>query len=911
MGAEWRRSLAALALPSVGVTESELKPAPNRPRRHPTPREIALLAAAAIAGAHPAAAEETLFNNPWPDTGSWGQAWGDDTTAPAPNPLPAPSHPVAVPVAPLAPLAAPAAPAAPIPHPAPAPLPARLVADPALPVSPAPTWHPATSPAAQLSSPAQATTDAAAGPSGAGAANGAPANRGANSAGTGDRRRGDLPPLPADNEQPIHLTADQIVNDRDLGIVTAKGRVDIAQAGRTLSADVVSYNLKQDVITASGNVVMTEPNGEVTKANYFELTGDFKNGVAQEIKVLLTDHSRMAGASATRVGGDRTDFDQAAYTPCEPCREHPERPPLWEAKADRVIHNQAEQLVEYHDVWLDIDGVPVAYTPYLSHPDPTVKRRSGFLVPTIGSSTSLGASLATPYYFVVSDNEDITFSPRWLLGNATTSTASGSTYETPGGLGTSALQHVILSGEQRWAGQSGQAKTMGSLTADQSTGSLRGNVDAEGIFDLNHHWRAGYDIERQSDDSYADVYGYRIPMDKPWLNSRVFAEGFGRRDYAVVEGFAFQGISTTDDNTNKAPMVWPHLSYQHVSTPDRWGGSWHLDGDMLNYTRVEGTSANRVSQEASWVRPFTDRMGDQYTVTASMRGDGYHADELATMGPQETGSQNSGRLYPTIAANWRLPLVNGSTRFPQVITPMAMVAASPNGGNSLRMPNEDSIDFELDDINVFRPNRLPGLDRVEGGLRGAYGVHYAAYPYQGGQMTGQLAQGWRAHADSTFSSGSGFSGNVSDYLGNFTFTPAANISLFERFRLDRDSLHTERDETGFGFGPPMLATYFSYGYLEKSSSDDSSVFPRRHYLAPSIRSTISEYWVVNASTQWDLANSGTNLGWRAQAIYNDECMAITTNFIRNYTGLQDFLSGYSVSFNIVFKTFGVMPISAF
>jgi len=815
-----------------------------------------VVAAAAIATAHPAWAEGTLFNHPWPEAGGWGQAWGDEDSPPQPSapvsrpPLPAPAPVVNAP-------------------PPPVPVSAPAVMAPPRPTRPLP-------PAITTFDPRSITRPAAL-----------------------DQTK------ERDNDQPVHITADQIVHDNDLGVVTAKGRVEIAQAGRTLSADVVSYNLKQDVITSSGNVVMTEATGEVTFADYFELTGDFKNGVAHEIKVLLADHSRLAAASATRVGGTRTDFDKAVYTPCEPCRDHPERVPLWQAKAERVTHNQDEQRVEYRDVWMEIDGIPVAYTPYLSHPDPTVKRRSGFLTPTIGNSSSLGAAVSTPYYFVLSDQEDLTFSPRWLLSNP--SSTATSTYEAPDNVGDSALQHVVLAGEHRWAGAYGQAKTVGSLTADRANGDLRGHVDSVGVFDLDHNWRSGWDIQRQSDDTYANVYGYRIPMDKPWLTSRLYAEDFGRRDYSVVEGFAFQGVTNTDDNIDKSPLVLPHLAYSHISMPDRWGGTWHLDGDALAYTRVEGTSADRLSQQIGWTRPLTTSLGDQYTFTTSVRADGFHSDALPQVGSAETG-----RVYPTVATNWRFPFINESSTLPQVITPMAMVAYSPVGGNSMKMPNEDSSDFELDEINVFRPNRLPGLDRVEGGLRGAYGFRYAAYPYRGGQVTAQLAQGWRQHTDATFAPDSGFADNLSDYLGNVTLSPAANANLFNRFRLDHDNLHTARDEVGVSAGPKAINTSLAYGYFEKSvSTVDESVFPRRHYIAASVNSAISQFWSFNAASNWDMAHNGNNLGWVAKAIYNDECFAVTTNFIRNLTSDRDYLAGYSVSLVLVFKTFGQVPLTAF
>ena len=704
-----------------------------------------------------------------------------------------------------------------------------------------------------------------------------------------------------DEDKPLQMTADQVIHDRELDMVTAKGKVVIVQGGRTLNADVVNYNLKQDIISAAGHIKLVEPDGETTFADFMELSGDFKNGVAEEIRLILADHSRMAAASATRVGGTRTDFDKAVYTACEPCRDHPEKTPLWQAKAERVTHNQDQQEIEYRDAWLEFMGVPVAYTPYLAHPDPTVRRKTGMLIPTFGNNSTLGSSITTPYYWVLGQNEDITLTPRWLLGNF------GSTSATDTNPADSTLQHVVLAGEHRWIGDHGETRTVASLTADQTTGDPRGHINAEGRFALDNTWRAGYIVQRQSDDTYAALYNFPILADKPWLTTRPYVEGFGVRDYGVMETFAFQGISQDNDTITQTPLVLPHIAYSHQSSPSRSGGTWLMDSDVLSYQRVFGTSAERLSTQIAYQQPYTSPIGEVYTVTTSLRGDGYHADHLEDTG----GSSDTGRAIPQIAVNYRFPFVSNSNVFPQVVTPLAMVAASPRPDNSGRIPNEDSLDFELDDANVLRPNRLTGLDRVEGGVRGAYGMRWNGYPYRGGQVMAQVAQAWRAQSDSTFTQGSGFAGTLSDYVGQVQVSPVSNLTLFNRMRLDRQTLTTQRQETGTSIGSQALRTSVSYGYFEKSAVDSPTTFPRRQFVNTSLSSRINEYWSANGGMVYDLVNGGPPLSWSTHLIYDDECFAVMGNFVRNNTSDRDYMSGYTLSFNLIFKTLGTVPFSAF
>ena len=105
----------------------------------------------------------------------------------------------------------------------------------------------------------------------------------------------------------------------------------------------------------------------------------------RDIRVLLSDRSRLAAASGLRTGGNTTVFKKGVFSPCELCRDDPTRAPLWQLKAVEIEHDQEEQVIRYRDAWMEIFGIPIFYTPYFEHPDPTVERKSGLLAPTVGS----------------------------------------------------------------------------------------------------------------------------------------------------------------------------------------------------------------------------------------------------------------------------------------------------------------------------------------------------------------------------------------------------------------------------------------------------------------------------------------------------------------------------------------------
>ncbi len=857
-----------------GDDAADLAPAPSAPR----PRAVVPAAAMPAPAAAPA---QPMPRGPSAaEIGGWGDAWGDEA-APAATTRPQSAPPVA-----SAPTPASAVPSGPSsteirgwgdawgqsdsPPPG-GPVRAQPVA--AAPVRPAP----APSPAIRVQAPSPAAAADA-----VGAITGAPSSGSA----------------AGETESPVQLTADQIVYDRELGIVTAKGRVEIIQATRMLVADQVSYNLKQDLVAASGNVALAEPQGETLFTNYMELTGDLKEGVAQQIRAVLADNSRMTASSARRVGGDRTDFENGAYTACEPCRNDPNRRPIWEAKAKRITHNQAERTIEYRDAWMEVGGIPVIYTPYLSHPDPTVKRQSGFLTPTGGISSNIGTNVTVPYFWAIKDNQDITFAPRFLFPSSTAKRATD-LQETD-----NALRHVVLAGEHRWRGMEGQARTVASLTADKYSGDLRGHIDSRARFDLNNDWRAGYQLERTSDDTYSQIYSYRFDADRPVLVTRPYVEGFGRNSYTMVEAFSYQGL-LRDDAPSQSPLVLPHITTSHMSMPDSKGGYFTFDSDILSYMRSSGVSSSRLSNTVGWQRPYFGSLGDVTTIRTSLRGDAYHSENVP-----EYGSVSSGRAVPLVSANWRMPFARPSQTFPQVIEPMAMIAASPNGGNSDRIPNEDSLGFELDEINVFRPNRMHGLDRVEGGVRGAYGLRWQALSPQGGSVTASVAQGWRARDDSTFRNSSGFQDTLSDYLGRLDLTPSPNLSLLNRIRIDKDDGRIRRNENALSAGSPILRASVSYLMYDRIEDDDIT-FDRQHYVSWTVSSALTRHWSVLGGVSYDLDDSGGPLSWDARLVYDDECFAFVTDMRRNYTYDRDYLAGYSLTFNVVFKTLGSAPFNVF
>ncbi len=210
---------------------------------------------------------------------------------------------------------------------------------------------------------------------------------------------------------PILFSADEVETDEVLGLIVAKGHVQISEGMRTLLADTVTYNRNTDTLTASGHVSLLEPTGEILFADFVELENHFEDGFIKDIRILLSDRSRLAGNTGRRIAGERIEIRRGVYSPCDLCRSDPTRPPLWQIRAEEIVHDKETQTIEYRDAVLELGGFPVLYTPYLAHPDPSVKRRSGLLPPSIGFGGNLGVHVATPFYWAIAPDRDATFTP--------------------------------------------------------------------------------------------------------------------------------------------------------------------------------------------------------------------------------------------------------------------------------------------------------------------------------------------------------------------------------------------------------------------------------------------------------------------------------------------------------------------
>ena len=685
-----------------------------------------------------------------------------------------------------------------------------------------------------------------------------------------------------DEEQEIALLqADTLTYDRANNTVIADGNVEVAYGSRVLFADRITYNQDPDIIVANGNIAILEESGQVTFAESAELKGDLKEGVVENIQMLLADDSKFAANRATRLRDRLSVLNKAVFSPCKVCKDD-KRPPLWQIKAYRVIHDQEIKEIRYQDAVFEVFGVPVGYFPYFSHPDPTVKRKSGFLTPSIGNSSDLGTLFELPYYFALSDHYDATFTPL---------------YTTDEGL--------LLKGEFRQLTRRGGYTVEGSITrADElndlgvKTGEtdIRGHIFADGKFRLSPKWRTRFLLEQTTDDTFLERYDI---TQEDRLESRLNFTRIDRRNVLTIDSFAFRDL-TFEEETGQTPIVVPQIDYTHIFQNFVAGGQIKMNGNLLNFFRSDGADVTRLSGTASWDRFDTNRFGHVINTFASFRSDGYFVkDTDVALGGENRDTV--GRVLPQVGVDVRWPFARSKWNTFQTLEPIVQVIYSPVGGNPTEIPNEDSLSFEFDDTNLLRRNRFPGLDQYEDGSRINYGLRGSIHGQRIGFAEFMIGQTYRFVENSTFAQNTGLDDRQSDFVGRVIISPNEHLRIINRFRVDRRDLSLDRNELQLNWNYWRLNGGVVYTRLAAESTDASLVQREEVSLVAGVDMT--KNWRLFGSYRRDL-EANRNIRSDIGLQYEDECTLLQVTFRRDFTRDRDVSADSTVFFTIRLKNLG-------
>ena len=675
-------------------------------------------------------------------------------------------------------------------------------------------------------------------------------------------------PFGVEQSDEILFEADDVFRESDTSPIVAEGDVRAFFGERYLRADRLTYDPATDVVTAEGNVSITDEDLETIFAGRVVISGDLRDGIAENFSALLEDNARLAADSAIQEQGARTKLNRAVYTACNVCdKKGDAKIPTWRIKSLRVTRDAERKVVRFHHAFFELKGVPILYTPFLQGPDPSVERQSGFLTPRVGASTRLGFNFELPYYFALSNSEDATFHPKYTAEDGVLWQAE---YRRRFKNGYHVFQGGIIDGPNQ---PEPDPPTPGQLPVE-STPGVRWHLFGRGYQDFGDHWRASYDIEHVSDIEYLRQYDVqrrgdlRQQVDRGatrQLRSNFRLARTGESSRLFIDTFLFQGLREQDDSST-TPYVLPLIDYEH-RFGKLAGGDTSVRANIASIYRTAGTDSQRFTAAANWDRDIITTGGHRINLFAQARGDIFFFQDLnegteicsnpsaacAVNFPGLASGEETdfvGRFAPTVGAEWSYPLARNIPGGRLIIEPRVQLVASPTGLNDAEIVNEDSQSIEFDYAGLFDFNKATGFDAFEDGQRANVGLAASASWDNGIEIEGSAGRQFRVQSTDAFDFSSGLGEKSSDYVGSLSLRYKNRFGIENRFRLDGDSGSFARLESLGYFKAGPLRGNLTYIRLNEENVNANLV--RREELTATGRLRIARNWYVGGAWRLDL-----------------------------------------------------------
>ncbi|MGO6680733.1 LPS-assembly protein LptD [Rhizobium leguminosarum] len=715
------------------------------------------------------------------------------------------------------------------------------------------------------------------------------------------------------------LSANELVYNRDADLVSAVGGVQINYGGYKMVAQKVEYNQKTGRMMALGNVELVSPDGNRIYADNLDVTDNFADGFLNSLRIETADNTRIVAESGERVGGTMMILNKGVYTACLPCAEDPKRAPFWQVKAQRVIQNGETHTIRLERARFELLGHPIAFLPFIEVPDNTVKRKSGFLFPTMSLSQNLGFGLSVPYYYVISPSMDATV------------TATGYT-----------AQGFLIEGEFRQRFENGthilrvagidQAKpgNFSSGTSDAEA-EQRGMVASKAEFRINPRWTFGWDVMTQSDNNFSKTYKLRGLTGTDRTN-QIYLTGLGKRNYFDMRAFYFdvQDADRTNTAEKQQAIVYPSLDYHYVAPQPLAGGELSADVNLTNISRthddfytVDGFDrfrglkgqTSRLTAELQWKRTYVTPTGLVITPLLAARGDAFALnmdDPTGYTGNYVDGNSATRSMF-TAGLEMRYPILMTTDNSTHILEPIAQIYARPDEQLAGRLPNEDAQSFVFDATSLFDRDKFSGYDRVEGGTRANVGVQYTGTFDSGYKLHGIFGQSYQIAGQNSFATDdlvnvgaeSGLETDRSDYVGLGGVETPYGVSVAASYRLDEKDFEFRRGDLTTAYQNDTFSTQLTYTHL--SAQPEYGFAEDNDEIQTNSTVKFKDYWSIFGGIAWDLNNdviSRRTIGLS----YEDECTIFTIAYTDSRDSDDESGSDWTIGARLTFRTLGDIKI---
>ena len=705
-----------------------------------------------------------------------------------------------------------------------------------------------------------------------------------------------------DFDNGLEIKADQLMYDKSLSTLDAIGNVLVKDSANEffLRSQKIFYDIKNQQISSKsksqfedilGNLILSEDfifkkNDDLIKFNSVKVIDLQKNTLVLDKAFINVISKKLIGKDVViefkdqsfeknnepRIKGNSISSDQnktiirnGVFTSC---KRNDDCPP-WQLTAKEIKHDKKKKIISYKSAWLKIYDTPILYFPKFFHPDPTVKRQTGFLMPNFMDSTNLGSSFQLPYYLLISDNKDFTISPRLY-----------------------ADKKLLLQSEYRQKGLNSNFLMDGSFV-NKNNNSMKSHFFLNAFrnldFDYFDETELDLRLEQVSDDNYLKTYKLKSPLIK---------------DYSTLKSSVGINANKEDLQLNINFEVYENLSKKESDRYEYILPSYSL---TKQFEEDESLNGSYTLNSSGFIKNFDTNVYEKVVVNdivfnsnSTITNEGLKNNynfifkNVNTDGDNSSNYKNglASKLASIFEYNTSYPLRKETINYNNIIKPTISFRYSPNNTKDVRKRER-----RIDAGNVFNLNRLSLNDTVEGGASLTYGTEFSKENKRNQEVINfKLANISRFEEDKKIPSNSSVGKKTSDIFGSLTFKPNTIISLGYDFTQKNNLVDTNYEILKAQINTNKFVTTFEYLNENNTIANENFVTNKTSYFVNK-SNNISFETRENKKTK---ATEFYNLIYQ----YRNDCLIAALEYNQDYYTDKELKPSKNIFFRLTILPFG-------
>ncbi len=651
--------------------------------------------------------------------------------------------------------------------------------------------------------------------------------------------------------QQIDIIADKIESDQKNEVITATGNVILIYPDKTkIQANTVIYNRLEEKIVADGNVIINDNENNVFFLDQASGTNDLLILNGSNVKARLKDNSRIVGSDINKKG-DISILNNAEFTPCDEKEYLIDKCPGWKIKSKRIIQNNENKTVYYDHARLYLFNLPLIYLPHFSHPDPSVNKRTGFLMPTTQTDDNLGNQFRIPFFVNIDVNKDLTFTPSFQ-----------------------SKANNFYSIEYRHLNEFGNFNVEASIDDNSDSKGTRNHIFLDA--DINNKFgQLNSFIKTSNNDTY---------MRKNKINKlTVLESGF---DFRRVDENIFFSLDAS--------------SYKHLTIQNN--DQWEYLYPKIVYD-IKNIENDLINTKISISNDFSHRKGldNSYSTLASSQIDlknkftnqknGLVFDNVGNLRIVSTSTDNkiskdteNIRFYPQLSSKISLPLFKINKNSSQSLTPIFMPILAPY--------NNYTSHQSVTNSNLFSSNRASSLTEWESGPRLNYGVEWFIDHKNQFDLKLIAGQSIKVNKESNDNTE-----ELSDFYVSSNFIFGKDKYINNSLILDKDNHDIKSNALNLQIKMDKFKIGADYDY------NSGKYFNASEQLRVAGGYQLYNGLNLNFTGAKDI-DKNKNIGYQYGLLYENDCIGIDFNYYRDLTKDRDISESDGLSFTVVLKPFG-------